>query len=308
MANQIELVTEYLPLLDEVYRANAKSAILEADPAMVRATEDAKTVKINKLDMDGLANYSRQDGYTTGSIISDWETWTFTNDRGRRFNLDKMDNLENINMVFLNMAGQFLKQKVIPEKDAYTFATIASTDGITARSGETITSANVQTKIDGDIAALGDAEVDEGNLVIFTSYNTKTALEEAIGRSLASGVDRYNQKLNYYNDIPLIAVPQNRFVDAIDLLDGKTSGQTQGGFRKHVAQSGKTGDANGVDLNYIICDRAAVLSIAKNNVAQIIAPEVNQLHDGWTFSFRFYYDVFTYENKAKSIIVSKKKS
>ena len=306
MANQIELVTKYLPLLDEVYRANAKSAILEADPAMVRATEDAKTVKINKLDMDGLANYSRQDGYTTGSIISDWETWTFTNDRGRRFNLDKMDNLENINMVFLNMAGQFLKQKVIPEKDAYTFATIASTDGITARSGETITSANVQTKIDGDIAALGDAEVDEGNLAIFTSYNTKTALEEAIGRSLASGVDRYNQKLNYYNDIPLIAVPQNRFVDAIDLLDGKTTGQTQGGFRKHVAQSGKTGDANGVDLNYIICDKAAVLSIAKNNVAQIIAPEVNQLHDGWTFSFRFYYDVFTYSNKAASIIVSKK--
>ena len=28
MANQIELVTKYLPLLDEVYRANAKSAIL----------------------------------------------------------------------------------------------------------------------------------------------------------------------------------------------------------------------------------------------------------------------------------------
>lgn len=306
MANKIDLTEKYLPLLDRVYRKEAKSALLEAPADLVQATQDAKTIRINKQDMDGLADYSRQDGYTIGSLTSEWEYWTFTNDRGRRFNLDKMDNQESIDMVFLNTVGEFLRTKVIPEKDAYTFATIASTDGVTVRSGETITSANAQTKIDADIAALGDAEVDEGNLVIFTSYNTKNALEEANGRSLSSGVDRYNQKLNYYNEIPLIAVPQNRFIDAIDLLDGKTSGQTQGGYRKHVAQSGKTGDANGVDLNYIIMDRKAALSIAKNDVVQVITPEVNQLHNGWTFNFRFYYDVFTYENKKSGIIISKK--
>ena len=146
MANQIDLVTKYLPLLDEVYRVNAKSSILEAPSALVQATQDAKVVKINKLNMDGLGDYSRQNGYPVGSIISEWETHEFTNDRGRRFNLDKMDNLENLGMAFLNMAVQFMKQKVIPEKDAYTFAKIAGTTCIEGTTGS-LNSSNTKQAI-----------------------------------------------------------------------------------------------------------------------------------------------------------------
>ena len=105
MANSIDLVTKYLPLLDEVYKVSAKSSILEAPSALVQQTADAKVIKINKLSMDGLGDYSRADGYPKGSIISSWETHEFSNDRGRKFNLDKMDNLENLGMVFLNMAS-----------------------------------------------------------------------------------------------------------------------------------------------------------------------------------------------------------
>ena len=135
MANDIALVTKYLDLLDEVYKQKAKSSILEAPSALVQATADAKTIKINKLSMDGLGDYSRENGYPKGSIISSWETHEFTNDRGRKFNLDKMDNLENLGMVFLNMAGEFLRTKVVPEKDAYTFAKIAGTSGIEGTTG-----------------------------------------------------------------------------------------------------------------------------------------------------------------------------
>ena len=279
MTNQINLVTKYLPLLDEVYRVNAKSSILEADPSLVRETEEANVVKINKLEMDGLADYSRQTGYSTGNIISTWETWTFKNDRGRRFNLDKMDNLESLGLTFLNMAGQFMKQKVIPEKDAYTFAAIA-------------------------VAELGEKEVDEANMVLFMTPTVKGYLEAQINRSLPSGETAYGQKINYFNEIPLISVPQTRFYDAIDLLDGKTAGEEAGGYRKHVAGS-EAGDVAGANINFILCDKNAAVSITKNAVQQIIAPEVNQLHDGWTFSFRFYYDVFAFENKAQGIFVNK---
>lgn len=302
MANDIKLVTKYLPLLDEVYKVNAKSAILDAEPSMVRATEDANVVKINKVDMDGLGNYSKTDGYPVGSINSDWETWTFSNDRGRRFNLDKMDNLENLGMAFLGMTGQFLRTKVIPEKDAYTFASIASAQGVTSKT-ETLTSSNVKQSIEASIAALGENEVDEGNMVIFCTPTVKGALEAQINRSLASGETEYGQKLNYFNDISLISVPQTRFYTAIDLLDGKTSGETAGGYRKHVATAA-SGDVAGANLNYIIMDKNAAVGIEKNAVTQIFAPEVNQLHDGWTFNYRFYYDVFTFENKLPGVIVS----
>ena len=302
MANDIKLVTKYLPLLDEVYKVNAKTAILDADPSMVRETEDANVVKINKVDMDGLGNYSKTDGYPVGSINSDWETWTFSNDRGRRFNLDKMDNLENLGMAFLGMTGQFLRTKVIPEKDAYTIAAIASANGVTSKT-ENLVSNPVKASFEASIAALGEAEVDEGNMVIFCTPTVKGKLESELTRSLASGETEYGQKLNYFNDIPLITIPQTRFYNAIDLLDGKSSGEVAGGYRKHVASGND--DTAGVNLNYIIMDRAAAVTISKNAVTQIFAPEVNQLHDGWTFNYRFYYDTFTFENKLPGVIVSK---
>ena len=202
MANSIGLVTKYLPLLDEVYRVNAKSSILEADAAMVQQTADAKVIKINKLSMDGLGDYSRNNGYPVGSITSDWETHEFENDRGRRFNLDKMDNLENLGMAFLNMAGQFMKQKVIPEKDAYTFAKIAGASGINTATGS-LTSANTKQAIETALAVLGENEVDEGNMVLFMTPTVKGALEAQISRSLASGVTSYGQKIEYFNDILL---------------------------------------------------------------------------------------------------------
>lgn len=304
MANQIDLVTKYLPLLDEVYRVNAKSSILEADPSLVRETEEANVVKINKLEMDGLADYSRQTGYSTGNIISTWETWTFKNDRGRRFNLDKMDNLESLGLTFLNMAGQFMKQKVIPEKDAYTFAAIAGADGVGGQAGQTLNATNTKQAIEKAVAELGEKEVDEANMVLFMTPTVKGYLEAQINRSLASGETAYGQKLNFFNDIPLITVPQTRFYDAIDLLDGKTAGEEAGGYRKHVAGS-EAGDVAGANINFILCDKNAAVSITKNAVQQIIAPEVNQLHDGWTFSFRFYYDMFVFENKAQGIYVNK---
>ena len=299
MANKIDLVTKYLPLLDEVYRVNAKSSILEADAALVQDTQDAKVIKINKLNMDGLGDYSRQNGYPAGSIISEWETHEFTNDRGRRFNLDKMDNLENLGMAFLNMAGQFIKQKVIPEKDAYTFAKIAGTAGIEGTTGN-LSNSTTKAAIETALATLGENEVDEGNMVLFVTPTVKGYLEHELTRTLPSGVTEYGQKISYFNDIPLITVPQTRFYNGIDLLDGTTSGETVGGYKKH-ATTGASGDANAKNLNFILMDKSAALSIAKNNVAQIFAPEVNQLHDGWTFNFRFYYDVFVLDNKQKGI-------
>ena len=66
MANDIQLVTKYLPLLGEVYKQSAKTAILEAPENMVRATEEANVFKIAKLSFDGLGDYDK----TTGLIYT----------------------------------------------------------------------------------------------------------------------------------------------------------------------------------------------------------------------------------------------
>jgi hypothetical protein len=94
MANSIALTTKFLPLIDEVYKNEAKTSILEAPAEFVQETADANVVKIAKLAMVGLGNYSKANGYPDGDITLSWETHTFANDRGRRFALDRMDNVE----------------------------------------------------------------------------------------------------------------------------------------------------------------------------------------------------------------------
>lgn len=303
MANTIELITKYIPRLDDVYKVAARTSILDADPTMVQQTEEANVVKVAKCDMDGLGDYSKDTGYPVGSITLDWETWTFKNDRGRRFNLDRMDNVETATMAFLGSAGRFLRNKVIPEKDAYTIAAIASHSGVTTKA-ETLDNTSTKQSIETTLAQLGEAEVDEANVVIFCTPTVKGYLESQLTRTLPSGVTSYGQKIDYFNDIPLITIPQTRFYTAIDLLDGKTSGEEKGGYKKHE-KTETEGDVAGENLNYIIMDKEAAMTIQKNAVLQVIEPGVNQLHDGWTFNYRFYYDAFVYENKTPGIICSK---
>ena len=85
MTQTINLVTKMLPMLDEVYKAEAKSSGLEAPAEFVRETADANTVKIAKMALVGLGDYNKSTGFPTGDITLEWETHQFTNDRGRRF-------------------------------------------------------------------------------------------------------------------------------------------------------------------------------------------------------------------------------
>ena len=295
MANDIKLVTKYLPLLDEVYKQSAKTAILEAPENMVRATEEANVFKIAKLSFDGLGDYDKTTGFPAGNLDLDWETHTFANDRGRKFSLDRMDNLESLGMALLNVSGEFVRTEVVPEKDAYTVAKIAGTTGVAGTTG-TLTNSNTKEAIDTAIAQSGEAEVDEANMILLMTPTIKGNLETEINRKLDSGVDRYGQKINYYNDIPIITIPQSRFYDKIDLHDGKTSGQTAGGYVKNTA---------GKNINFILMDKNAAFTVTKHALTKVVTPEQNQMTDGWMFQFRFYYEAFVQENKKAGIYVHK---
>lgn len=298
MSNSIALITKYLDRLDTVYKQNARSAILEADSSLVQETMEANVVKIAKISMDGLGNYSRQSGYATGDVVLAWETHTFTNDRGRMFKVDRMDNVETAGKAFGALAGEFIRTKVVPEVDAYRFAKIAGTTGIEGATG-TLTSSTTKAAIEAGLTTLGENEVDEGSLVIFATPTVKGLLEAELKRDLPSGETAYGQIINYFNGIPLISVPQTRFYTKVDLLDGKTSGQTDGGYTKHTSTS--SGDDAGKDINFIIMDARAAFAVTKNRVSKIVTPEENQNEDGWRFFFRVYHDLFVLENKVKGI-------
>ena len=130
MANSIALFKKYIDLLDDVYKQNAKTSILDGDNTLVQMGANANEIIIPKISMDGLADYSRSSGYVNGDVTLTHETVKFNYDRGRAFSIDAMDNEETAGVAFGKLASEFIRTKVVPELDAFRFATYAGETGI----------------------------------------------------------------------------------------------------------------------------------------------------------------------------------
>lgn len=285
MANSIALVKKYVDKLDDVYKLASLTNILESDASTVRQGTNANEIVIPKIDMDGLADYSRSGGYVDGDDKLTWESVKFDYDRGRAFSVDAMDNEETIGISFGMLSSRFVRNKVVPEMDAYRFAKYASKAG-TVKSENLTNGEQVCTSITAANIVLDEAEVNAEGRILFitpTLYNSVVAL------------DTYKSKAMLGEFSTIIKTPQSRFYTAIDLLDGKTTGEEIGGYKK--ASAGK-------NINFMIIDKSAVLQFTKHIVNKVISPEDNQSADAWKFFYRAYGLTDVYENKVKGIYCS----
>lgn len=288
MANNIQLAKIYTNLLDEVYQQNALTAVLESDASLARAGANANEIVIPKISMDGLADYSRNSGYVNGDVNLTWETVKFNYERGRAFTVDDMDNEETQNLAFGRLAGEFIRTKVIPELDAFRFATYAATTGAGTATGTLATGADVIAALRVATSAMDEAEVPMENRHLFitpTLYGLIQDMDNTKSREVLSRFASVTQ------------VPQTRFYSAIELLDGKTGGEEKGGYKKADG---------GVELNFEIIHKPATLQFTKHAVPKIISPAQNQDADAWKYGYRNYGLCDTYENKAAGIYVHKK--
>lgn len=288
MANNIQLAKTYTNLLDEVYNQNALTAVLESDASLARAGANANEIVIPKISMDGLADYSRNSGYVNGDVNLTWETVKFNYERGRAFTVDDMDNEETQNLAFGRLAGEFIRTKVIPELDAFRFATYAATTGAGTATGTLATGADVIAALRVATSAMDEAEVPIENRYLFitpTLYGLIQDMDSTKSREVLSRFASVTQ------------VPQTRFYSAIELLDGKTDGEEKGGYKK---AEGAT------ELNFEIIHKPATLQFTKHAVPKIISPAQNQDADAWKYGYRNYGLCDTYENKAAGIYVHKR--
>ena len=291
MANTIALAQKYLPLLDEVYKASSRTAILDATKVDIL---NGNTIKVFKTSMDGLGNYNRNTGFTNGDVTGTWETLTLSKDRGRAFMVDRMDNEETIGMAFGTLAGEFIRTKVAPEIDAYTFAKIAGTSGILSANADiTVGTTDVSSLIDTGEMQMNEEEVPGEGRILFISETAYAGLRAKIVRSVQNDVTGINKEVETYNGMQIVRVPQSRFYTAITLLDGTTGGQTAGGY------TGTTGD--GYKINFMIVHPSAVTKVVKHVLPRIFTPNENQKADAWKFDYRIYHDTFVYENKTNGI-------
>lgn len=291
MANSIAKFKKYVPLLDEVYKKEALTSVLDSDASLAQAGANANEIVIPKISMDGLGDYSRNGGYTTGDVTFTNETVQFNYERGRMFSVDAMDDEETAGLAYGKLASEFIRTKVAPEGDAFRFATYAGTSNIGSATGTLSTGADVIAALRTAITTMDEAEVPYENRYLFITPTLK---------GLTDDLDTTKSKEVFNRFAQVIEVPQTRFYTAIDLYDGSSSGETAGGYIKDAT--------NGKDINFMVIEKSAVMQYNKHIAPKVITPEQNQDADAWKFGYRKYGLADVYDNKVAGIYLHKKAS
>ena len=122
--NTIEAAKIFQTALDLQMIQGATSGWMEDNAGQTKYSGGAE-VKIPKMSLSGLGKYNRDSGYVQGAVTYSYETKTLTQDRGRKFLIDKMD-VDETNFVASASAvmSEFQRTKVIPEVDAYRYSRI----------------------------------------------------------------------------------------------------------------------------------------------------------------------------------------
>jgi hypothetical protein len=290
MANSIAYFQKYIDMLDEVYKTASYSSVLDGATYLSQQGAGVNEIVIPKLSMDGLADYSRSSGYVSGDVTLTTETVAFNYDRGRKFTVDALDNEESAGLAFGQLSAEFLRTQVVPEMDAFRFATYCGISGISSATAATYTTGvEVLAALNTAYAAMSEDDVPMEDRHLFitpTLYALANSVDTTTDKAILSQFASTNQ------------VPQSRFYTAITLYDGSTTGETAGGYIKN-ATSGK-------DINFLIVHKPAVMQYEKRVVYKVITPEANQTNDGWMFFYRQYGLTDAYENKVAGIYLSNK--
>lgn len=285
--NAIELFKKYIALLDEIYKYEAKTNILDGANELVRQGANANELVIPKISMDGLADYSRNSGYVMGDVTFDFETVKCNFDRGRMFVIDVMDNIETMGMVFGKLSSEFVRTKVIPEIDAFRMAKYASLADIsTVDAADLTTGAAVISALRTATTKMNNDEVPENSRVLFIETGLK---------GLVDDLDTTKSKEVMKKFSNIIEMPQNRFYTGIKQLSGGTDEST-GGYTR------ETGANN---INFMVVEKGAVIQFAKRVNSKIISPEQNQDADAYKYGYRQVAIADGYENKRAGIYLHK---
>lgn len=304
MANTFaEKVTKFIPILDLLYVQNAKTSDLD-DSTLATQFVGTNKVKLPKVSVDGAGTYDRDNGYVQGSAGVSWEEHTLQYDRGRKFRIDVIDNDEVAFDLYRRVASEYVRTKEVPEIDAVRFAEIyaaAKRDGSLATVVEKDLGASdsILDLFDAAEATMNEKEVpEEGRVLYVTNTVYKMLKSDAkISRRIDVGqanpnIDRRVEMLDGIT--PIIKVPQSRFNSLIQLNDGKTAGQTAGGYKTITGNK---------PINFVYARKAALRAVIKRNADKIITPDVNQSADAYDVFYRLHHDLIVADNDTAGIYI-----
>lgn len=299
MANNFVAFEKYLPgIIDAVYYKESIYTKRFKNPDVKLNWLDVRTVKIISLLTSGATNYNRfghgQDN-TYGSVRSEAETFTISQERYSALPIDKLDSLDDAETVLGHLSVQFSRTQIVPEEDAYITGKLVSFTNATLgnRVTEVITKNNIIERLWAAKTYMTNAKVPEGSQVIILSAEQYANLTNAADFTKYITVGDFGGDVNYkalkFQGIDLIVAPSDRFFSAVTLGEGYAPA------------------AGAVKVNFIMVEDSAVNVVRKLDWAKVYSSDQVKLpgnHVGYSAETLRYFDVFCPKNKRLGIYVS----
>lgn len=297
MAITVQTKANFQQLLDKRLLAALTSAIMEANASQVQYN-GGKEFKIPNLDVDGLGDYTRNQGYTDGEYQFAWQTKTFDMDRGRSFPIDVMD-MDETNFVLTAgaLAERFIAEKVVPEIDAYRYSKIFSLiNAVYQTHAYTPDKSTIFTEFKKHLTEVGDVTggvpmVAFVNALVLGTLESSSEFTRMLTETEVQTGDIKTKVLSI-DGVQLVPVPSARMKSLFTFATGSGN---DGGFAAH---------ANAMSLNWIICPINAPLAIVKHAMPKIVEPENNPTADGYIYGYRVYHTLEIADNKKDLFRVS----
>lgn len=293
--NSLEFQSKLTGELDKALVQEAQTSFF-ADNALRSKFVGARTVLIPDVDMEGLGNYDRDDGFVTGALTVSSESYTMAMDRGRSFQLDREDNDET---GIANLAGQvmgeFVRTRVVPELDAYVLSKLAT---LATTKSQTVTGTVASQIYKMITEAINKVQAVAGYsepLVCFVDSTVWGALMNTTEVTRQINVGEFkkgvvNTKVKYLNDVPIIPVSDDRMKTAYTFYDGVTDDSGSSGADQTVG--GFVPATSAKKIGILVLPRRAASLVKKSERIRTFTPEQNQKADAYLFQYRIYYDLF----------------
>lgn len=269
--NTLATATLFMTQLDKIAIQEATTGWMDRNAGQVIYNGGAE-VKIPKMNVQGMGDYDRENGYQRGSVTLEYETRKMTQDRGRLFQIDPMDiNETNFIPTAGAIMGEFQRTQVVPEIDAYRISKLA-TETLTANKAGMIG----ESYVPGTTGTSALRKFKEGIKAVRDSYNGALVCQATpefimeLELELAGKIEDttfskggIDTRVPAVDHVPLIPTSSNRMYTAIKINDGKTAGQEKGGYEK---------GASAKNLNFFICPATTPIAVTKQDIMESMEP------------------------------------
>lgn len=217
----IDLVTQYMPYVDELFTTESKKSLLTNQDL---DWNGAHTIKVYKVSHASMNDYGR-----SGPKVGEWsrygavqgldattEEFTLKKDRSFTFAIDKLDRDETgEQLASASALARQIREVVIPEVDTYVYSIMTSGAGQKPEA-VTLTKENIYTEIIKASNALDNEEVPETGRVILVTPDIYLLMKQCKDITMETDIGndmRLRGVISNLDGCNVIKVPGKRLPD-----------------------------------------------------------------------------------------------